>query len=371
MKISAVETYPVRIPLKAECRMVSALGKYDVSEFLIVRLLTDEGIEGVGEASVAVRWSGETVWGSQVLVDRILAPLIQGCDPLDVTEIERRMDAVCRNNWFTKSAIEMACWDLQGKTAGRPVYELMGGACRSLAVRSRFSIGAYTPQRAADRAAQLIGAGFDTIKVKVGGTPADDIDRVRAVRDAIGPEPALIIDANAGWDVDTAIRCVNELVDCNLNLVEQPTPNRNFAAMALFRRETTPPVMADDICFDLADAEQLIEHACCDVISIYPGKNGGIGKSRQIAELAQRHGVACAIGSNIEFDIATAAMGHLAVATENVQVEKYPGDMIGPIYYESRIVSNPLAIEGPMTTMNDRPGLGIDVDWAVVRAHGM
>jgi L-alanine-DL-glutamate epimerase-like enolase superfamily enzyme len=369
MKITAIETYPVHIPLKPAFRMVSSLGKHDVSEYVIVRMLTDGDVEGVGEATATVRWSGETVWGVRAVIDRVFAPAVIGCDPCDIAEIERRINTLAAHNWFAKSAVEMACWDIQGKAAGKPVYELLGGACRGLSIRGRFSMGAYDVERARTRAAELVAQGFDTIKVKVGGEPARDIARVRAVREVIGPDRSLVIDANCGWDADTAVHCVNELEDCRLSLVEQPTPDGDYAAMARVRRETKPPVMADDICFNMVHARELIRNNCCDVISLYPGKNGGIRKSQQIAEFAATHGVACTIGSNLEWDIATAAMGHLVVATENMQVEKYPGDIYGPIYHELRVAKNPLAIEGPITTITDRPGLGIDVDWDMVRAH--
>src|SRR5262249_22129951 len=232
-------------------------------------------------------------------------------------------------------------------------------------------MGAYEPNRAAARARELVAEGFDTIKVKVGGRPEADMARVRAVREAIGPERALTIDANCGWDVDTAVACVNALEDCNIALDEQPTPDGDYAWLARVRREPMPPVMADDICFDLAHARELIRNDCCDVISVYPGKNGGIGKARLIAEFAARHGVACSIGSNLEWDVGTAAMAHLVVATPNLQVEKYPGDMLGPVYHEVRVVKNPIDIRGPIVTITDRPGLGVEVDWQVGGQDGV
>jgi len=103
------------------------------------------------------------------------------------------------------------------------------------------------------------------------------------------------------------------------------------------------------------------------VISVYPGKNGGIRKSKEIVDFAAAHGVACSIGSNLELDVGTAAMAHLVVACENMQVEKYPGDMLGSDYHEISIAKNPVKIEGPITTITDAPGLGVDVDWDLVR----
>jgi muconate cycloisomerase len=372
MKITHVETHAVRIPLVPAKHMITALGKHTESPYLLMRLGTDAGVDGIGEATATPNWSGETVWGTQAIIDRVFAPLVIGCDPHDIEEIDRRMDRAARHNWFAKSAIEMACWDIQGKAAGKPVYELLGGAARPLTVQCRFSMGAYEPERAAARAKELVAEGFDTIKVKVGtGDPRADVTRVRAVRDAIGPKRALTIDANCGWDVETAIRCLHELEDCNIALDEQPTPDGDYAAIARVRRETKPPVMADDMCFDLVHAEELVRCAGCDVISVYPGKNGGIRKSRRIAEFAARHGIACSIGSNLEWDVGTAAMAHLVVATPNMQVEKYPGDMLGPVYHEVRIVKDPIDIRGPQVTITDRPGLGVEVDWRIVREHEM
>ena len=370
MKITAIETYPVRIPVKPGHLIISSLGRHDVSEFLLVRVLTDAGIEGVGEASITPRWSGETCWGAQALVERFLAPVVIGCDPHDVVEIDRRLDAAAAHNWFAKSALEMACWDIQGQAAGKPVYELLGGACRPLAMRGRYSIGAFTPEKATEVALARVEQGFDTLKVKVGGDAAASIARVRAVRQAIGPERTLVIDANCGWDANTAIYAIRELEDCHLALAEQPTPDGDYAAMARVRRETRTLIMADDICFNLVHAQELIRNECCDVISIYPGKNGGLRKCREIAGYAEQHGIACTIGSNLEWDIATAAMGHLVVATPNLQIEKYPGDILGPAYHAHRIAKNPLEIVGPQTTITDRPGLGIDVDWDLVRELG-
>jgi L-Ala-D/L-Glu epimerase len=372
MRITHLETHAVRIPLVPTKHMVTALGKHTESPYVLVRVGTDAGIDGVGEATATLNWSGESVWGTKAIIDHVFAPLLIGCDPHDVEEIDRRLDRAARHNWFAKSALEMACWDIQGKVAGKPVYDLLGGAVRPLSVRCRFSMGAYEPDRAAARARELVAEGFDTIKVKVGtGDAHADVARVRAVREAIGPERGLTIDANCGWDVDTAIRCVHELEDCRIALNEQPTPDGDYAAIARVRRETKPLVMADDMCFDLVHARELMRCAGCDVISVYPGKNGGIRKARQIAEFAARHGIACSIGSNLEWDVGTAAMAHLVVATPNLQVETFAGDMLGPVYHEVRIVKQPIDIRGPVVTITNRPGLGVEVDWQVVKEWRM
>jgi L-alanine-DL-glutamate epimerase-like enolase superfamily enzyme len=369
MRIAHVEAIPVRIPLKPERRMISALGRHEVSDFVLVRLVTDDGREGVGEATATPNWSGETVWGVKAIIEHVFRPVVVGCDPRDVATVSQRMNAVAVDNWFAKSAIEMACWDIAGHTSGKPVYELLGGACRSLTVPNRFSIGAYTPEVAAQRSAERVAAGFDTIKVKVGTDPAQDVARVRAVREAIGRDVKLTVDANGGWNEEQATSCLHALADCELALVEQPLPRGNYTGLRQLRQETGQKILADESCFDEIEARELIEQQCCDAISLYPGKQGGIAIARRIANYAGDSGIPCSIGSNLEWDVGAAAMLHVIVSTPNMQVERYPGDCLGPFYHEFSIAKNPLAISGPKITLHDSPGLGIEVDWDVVNQN--
>lgn len=369
MRIKAIESYAVGIPLRPERRMISALGRQDVSEFVLVRVVTDDGLEGVGEATVTPAWSGETVWGAQSIIDHLFSPALIGMDPCETTEIDRRLDALAVGNWFAKSALEMACWDIAGRAAGVPVYALLGGACRALTVKNRFSLGAFEPSIAAARAVERVAEGFDTIKVKVGTDPTEDIARVKAVRAAIGEDIIITVDANGGWDERTAVRCLGALAGCRIAIVEQPVPRGDYSALRRVRAEIGLPVQADEACFDEVEARMLLESECCDSLSLYPGKQGGIGKAMRIARLAEAHGVACTIGSNLEWDVATSAMMHFIVATPNMQVDRLAGDCLGPSYHEASVARRPLCVRGPYTTLHDEPGLGIDIDWSLVEQH--
>jgi muconate cycloisomerase len=257
----------------------------------------------------------------------------------------------------------MAAWDIAGIFQQRPVYELLGGACRPLVIRSRFSLGAYSPELSAERAVERVRAGFDTIKIKVGTDPEQDIARVQAVRQAVGKDIHLTIDANGGWNFDQALKSLEQLESCKIELVEQPLPRRNFSELKLLRERTGCRILADESCFDEIEARELILQGCCDALTLYPGKNGGILKAQRIAQLAAQYEIPCTIGSNLEWDVATAAMLHLVIATPNINVEQIPGDCLGPFYHESSIVHQPLKIDGPLTTMNNVPGLGVSVDW--------
>lgn len=369
MKISKVEAIPARVPLKPERRMVSALGKHDESKFVLVRLTTDDGTEGVGEATVTPQWSGETVWGAAAIIENLYASVVNGCDVRDIDEVSRRMDVVSVGNWFAKSAIEMACWDIIGKAEGKPVYELLGGTARPLTIRNRFSLGAYPPDVAAERAAERVSAGFQTIKVKTGTGNETDIARVLAVRQAIGPDIELTVDANGGWSDTDARHCLTELQDANIALVEQPLQRGDYTGTRRLREDLGIRILADESCFDEIQLRELIEHNCCDAVTLYPGKQGGIRKAQQLATLAEQHQIPCTIGSNLEWDVGAAAMMHYIVATPNVHIEQIPGDCLGPSYHEFPVVRDPLVIDGPFTTLSNRPGLGVNVDWEVVNQH--
>ncbi|REJ92222.1 MAG: muconate cycloisomerase [Planctomycetota bacterium] len=366
MHITAVKTYPVQIPLTPIRRMISSLGQHVVSTYVLVRVETDAGIDGVGEATVMPRWSGETVWSALAAIDNLFAPAVEGVDPSDLQELNARMDAAAQDNWFAKAAIEMACWDIQGKAAGKPVYDLLDGPVRDRKIKCRFSMGAYPPERVRNTVPDLIERGFSTIKVKVGTDIAADVERVRIVREIIGPDREIVIDANCGYNVRSAIEAAGRMELYRVSLFEQPTPRHDYEGLAEVRKNVSMPVMADDIVFDVGQAVECLRHEACDVISIYPGKCAGIAHCREISRLAEEYGVACSIGSNLELDPASAAMCHLVVGTRNMQVETYPGDILGPDYHETSIASEPLKIEGPVIETPDRPGLGIDVDWTAV-----
>jgi L-Ala-D/L-Glu epimerase len=369
MKIVSIEPLCVRIPLKAERRMISALGRQDFSQSVLIKLTTDTGVIGVGEATVTPRWSGETVWGAAAIVKHLFAPAVIGIDCGDLAAIESRMDVLAVGNWFAKSAIEMACWDALGKAAGQPLYELLGGAVRPLRIRNRFSLGAYAPQIASERAARLVEAGFTTIKVKVGGDPATDLQRVRAVRKAIGDDHDVTIDANGGWNLRQAQDFLNQASELNIAWVEQPLPRGDYTETSKLKSQFPIKILADESCFDEVHLRELIQHRCCDAVTLYPGKQGGIRKARALAARAAEHNIPCTIGSNLEWDVGAAAMLQFVVSTPNVQVESIPGDCLGPSYHQFSIARSPLVIEGPFTTLPETPGLGVEVDWDIVRQH--
>ncbi|GIV79687.1 MAG: dipeptide epimerase [Litorilinea sp.] len=361
MKITAIETIPVQVPIHPGRAIRSGRGYHTVSPFLLVKIHTDEGITGLGEVSCTPAWSGEDQFTAARMIDQYLAPLLMDQDP---THVERLMAQVARaiaNNPFTKSALEMALWDILGKVAGLPVYRLLGGPVREF-VPTKFSVSGLEPARAAEIAAWAVAQGFRTMKVKVGIDPDEDVARVRAVREAVGPDVRLGVDANGGWSPRVAIQTIARLYEFDIYFVEQPVPDLDVAWLADVRRQVRVPVMADESVYSLQDAMAIVRADAADVLSVYVGKGGGLRAARKIAAVAEGAGITCTIGSNLELGVANAAMIHLGMATPGIGAEEFPCDILSPFYYEEDVLAEPLPIQAGRAYPPEKPGLGVELD---------
>ena len=361
MKITRIETIPVNVPLKPEMTTKTAGGTHAVSPYVLLRVHTDAGLVGLGEATLSPRWSGETSPGCVAAIEGLISPSLVGADPANVTALRRKMDRVIRFNPFTKAAVEMALWDLAGKARGIPVYDLLGGKVRER-VPMKMVIGGFETAKAVELATRFLDWGAKCLKVKVGLDPQGDVERVKAVRELAGPEIAIGIDANQGWDAATARRMLARLEEYDLLFAEQPVPIGDPAALAELRRCTSIPIMADESVFTANDAWRLTTLRAADVFSVYPGKHGGIATTIEIAHVAQAAGIVCSMGSNLELGIATAAMLHVATAIPAIDSETFPGDFLGPLYHQADLLTEPLELGPVFAQAPCGPGLGVTLD---------
>lgn len=375
MKIARIETIPIRVPIKPELAIRGGRGlSHSVSPFLLVRIYTDGGIVGVGEASCTPRWSGEDQVTAGHFIDHYFAPALVGETVDDVGRLYGKFASIVAGNYFTKAAVEMALWDIAGQAQQKPLWQILRGdgsdesclASRSsaLAVATKWSVSGVEPLRAAEIARWAVGCGFRKMKVKVGIDPATDVDRVMAVRKAVGPEIKLGVDANGGWRTSAiAIETIRRLYDdCGIYFAEQPVRAGNHDELAEVRRNVPVPIVADESVYTLDDAKMLARAQAADVFSIYIGKAGGLGPAREIAEYAKSVGIKCTIGSNLELGVGSAAMIHFGLSAPAIDAEAFPCDIIGPFYYEDDVVANPLAIVGGSAAANEEPGLGVELD---------
>ena len=361
MKITSIEPIPILVPLKTGLTTKTAHGEHIDSPYVIVRIHTDGDLVGLGEATLAPRWSGETSKGCVAAIDEILAPLLIGEDPTQINALRARVDKAITLNPFTKAAVEMALWDLAGKAAGVPVYQLLGGRVRD-AMPIKMVVGAFPVPDAVALANRFLEWGVRCLKVKVGLDPQTDLERVRSVRELAGPDIPIGIDANCGWTPPVARRMLKQLEECDILFAEQPIPPTHVQEIAQLRRNSTIPIMADESVFTLSDAWEVTSHAAADILSVYPGKHGGIAATREIAHVARAAGIVCHMGSNLELGIATAAMLHLACAEPAFASETYPDDLIGPLYHEADMITQPLDLGPEVARPPEGPGLGVELD---------
>ncbi|MFO0842149.1 MAG: enolase C-terminal domain-like protein [Gemmataceae bacterium] len=378
MAITVVAAEPIEGKVKRDLAIVSSLGEHAVGNYVLVRVADEAGHVGLGEASVTAVWSGETQAGTIALVREVLAPLVVGADPFDVEWIWRRMERAAFGNSFARAALEMALLDLQGQILKVPAWKLLGGRDRPAAgdlglrlqyvlgssergLRLKFVVGAVEAPLAAERARSMVHKGWKAIKVKVGRDLAADVTRLQAVRDAIGPGVFLSVDANGGYTVEQAIAAARQFEKLDVALFEQPTRRGDHLAMAEVRQRSNIPVMADESVFTARDVLDVIRHRAADVLSLYPGKHGGLRETLVLARMAEAAGILCTIGSNLEREVATAAMAHVAAASPNIVCERFPGDLIGPLYFERPLTSAGLRYNADRLFVPDGPGLGVQL----------
>jgi muconate cycloisomerase len=278
-----------------------------------------------------------------------------------VEELAKKFRLAFAGNYFTKAAVEMALWDIAGKAESLPLYEVLGGKVREF-VPTKWSVSGVEPEKAADIASWAVAQGFKAMKIKVGIEPDGDVARVKAVREAIGPEIKLGVDANGGWSPVIAIATVKRLCESGIYFAEQPVSPDQPEHLAEVRRSIPVPVIADESVFTLKDARVIAALKAADVFSIYVGKAGGIAEAMKITQFAQAQNLKCTVGSNLELGVGSAAMVHLALASRGVTAEEFPCDIIGPLFYEDDIVREPLPIKPGEARANDKPGLGVELD---------
>jgi L-alanine-DL-glutamate epimerase-like enolase superfamily enzyme len=361
VKITRIDAIPICVPLKKGLTAKTAHGEHVTSPYVIVRVQTDRGLVGLGEATISALWSGETQAGTVSAIREYIAPLLVGKDPRDITAARRAMDFIIKQNPFTKAAVEMALWDIAGKAAGVPVYQLLGGKVRDR-VRIKLVVWARDVEGSRKMAEEHLARGVTCVKVKTGLDPEGDIARVRAVREVTPKHIPVTIDSNCGWTIQQAKYCLRALEDVGLLLAEQPIAAGDPEALAEVRRDTPTPIMADESVFTLQDAWLLTTHRAADILSVYPGKHGGIAATAEIIAIAKAAGLRCTIGSNLELGIGTAAMLHVAAAFPEVDCDAFPADTIGPFYHDGEVIAKPLDLGPPYAMVPDRPGLGVELD---------
>lgn len=318
MKITKITIDSLAVPLLHPYHLSQEYGIFHTATPIVVTMETDEGIVGYGECDPWPLFTGDSAESAGLVIEKHLAPMLIGKDPTNINELHRIMDATMRNQHLAKSAIDMAAYDIFGKSLGIPVHKLLGG-CRREKIRCMWSIGGSTPEESAAEVLEAKRLGYHGCMIKIGG-PDYKLDAARtiAVREAVGEEYPLIVDANQGWDVDTAIRYWKQIRNCNILFFEQPLQSWDVQGMARIRRTIDIPLSADEGVMTMQDARNLIQAEAVDVFSIKVTKNGGIAPAKAICELAAANGIQVFFNSMIEEGITQAASLQIGATCSNI-----------------------------------------------------
>ena len=308
--ITKVEVVKLNIPYKEP--FVISLGVIPEATNVVVRIHCSDGLTGTGECAPFVFIVGETQETVFELA-RQVGKMLLGKDPYAIVERLHEIDRAVKGNPTMKSAFDMALYDLLALRADMPLYQLLGGS-NNREIHTDMTISIGDPEKVSRDALEFKKAGFPAIKVKLGTTTREDVARIQAIRDAVGPDYPIRIDANQGWDTITAIETLKALEPFGIEHCEEPIPHWNNRELVKVRENSPIPIMADESVFDHHDAFRLASMGACDYFNIKLSKSGGISNALKIVSVAEASGIKCQVGCMSESRFALTALMHLVLA---------------------------------------------------------
>jgi muconate cycloisomerase len=374
MKITSIETIPIRLPTRRVHQWASLTTPIGV--YVIIKLHTDQRLVGLGEAPVLKDWGGdhgkyfgETPQTTVHIINDMLAPALKDQDPRRFETIHALMDKAVKGYPYCKAAIDAALYDVVGKALKVPAYQLLGGLYRER-IPIAHSLGLMEIEKAVDEARQAIAEGVKTIKLKGGVEPRRDVDLVERIRSAVGPDIKICVDANQGYpSPKLAVQVIKAMAEYDLFYMEQPV--EGIDRMAEVARRVDTPIMADESAWTAQDVLEIARKGAADAISIYTTKPGGMFKAKQVAAVAQAAGLPCNVNGSVETGVGNAANIHLAASTGAVTYgcvvpvstpkEKAKKGIAG-IYYSDDIVTEAFEFRDGDIIVSLKPGLGIELD---------
>jgi len=333
-----------------------ATGTMDYAQNTFIRVHTDAGFYGVGECSAFPMIVGETQ-DTCLVMAKEFAHLWKDRDALDIDARLKQLHDFTAGNSTIKSAFDMALYDIAAKNANLPLYKFLGGEERE--VVSDITVGIDTSQLMARKALAFKNNGASVIKVKLGKDAKADVVRIRQIRNSIGNDIKIRIDANQGWSFDDAVYALQALEPFDIEFCEQPMRTWFDDKLPQLRKLSPIKIMADESVYHHYDAIKQINSQSCDYINIKFAKSGGINEAIKIHDIAAEHNIPCMMGGMLESRIALSAKLHFVYASPNVKFYDMDTCMLG--HLEDPCVGGVL-YDGYRLLMPDGIGIGADAD---------
>ena len=312
MRIKKIEYHHIQCQRKEP--FIIATGSSNIAHNIIVKVITDEetGLGNTCPNSVTGETHETILTALKIFSDELL-----GEDAEDINEINHKMDSVLEKNPSAKSGVDIALYDLMGKIKGKPVFEILGK--KKNKILTDVTIGIMGKKDAIDHAIHYQSQGFKALKIKIGLKKDEDVKRIEAVREAVGEDMIIRVDANQGYDVKTALEVLDKIEPFNIEQVEQPVRWNDLAGLKEVKENSPIPICADEAVKTKEDALWMVEKKCADMINIKLMKCGGLTRVLEINKIAEEHGIPIMIGCMGENRISIAAGLHFALSHENVK----------------------------------------------------
>jgi L-alanine-DL-glutamate epimerase-like enolase superfamily enzyme len=352
--ITQVELYKLFVPLKEP--FVISLGPIPNAENVVVILRTNIGITGFGECSPFMSINGESM-DTCFVVGQYFARLCKGKNALDIKQRIEAMDRLIYGNHSIKSAFDMALYDIASQNAGLPLYQFLGGN-NAKTIITDYTVSIGEPAQMAADAVKIKNEGYPAIKIKLGRNGATDVERIKAIRNAVGDDIPLRIDANQGWSVPEAIETLNALSKFGIQHCEEPIPRWAFMHLPEVKKKSPIPIMSDESCGDDHDAERLINLQACDYLNIKLGKSGGIFKALKMVALAEKAGMHLQVGAFMESRLAMTAFAHFSLCSP--MIEHFDFDTC-LMFSDDPVTGGIIYERNGVVKITETPGLGASI----------
>lgn len=371
MRIKDIKGFHVRIPLDSP--YIFARGIMKSFENVLVKITTESGLIGYGESAPLPLGKSDNAAALNSIINGKLAEAFKGYNIYDIEYIILHAFEITDGNADAIAGIDLALWDLLGKTLKQPVYRLIGGLCQE-AISVDYTISASEPSSMAEKAKQICIDGFKGVIVKVVGDSVPvDIKRVRAVRDAIPENCRVSIDCNSCYDREEALQFLKGIKDIKIEYVEQPVVGEDFEGMKICRNVGIP-IAADESLVTRMDALNLIKEKACDIMNIKIPKSGGLLISKHIAAISFAAGIPVICGGRTTLDISRYASRHFAASTYGCRNLSHVGagpasqTLVDDIVKDRTTVEKVKAGEGKLK-IEQTPGLGFSINWDNVEKY--
>jgi L-alanine-DL-glutamate epimerase-like enolase superfamily enzyme len=353
--ISEVSLYKLRIPLIEP--FITSLAKESFVENVVVTIKTKNGIIGFGECSPYMPVNGESM-DTCFIVGQYFAKLLKEKNALDIVSCLSAMDRLMYGNSSIKSAFDIALHDIKGQYLGVPIYELFGGK-NNKELTTDYTVSLNDADKMATDAVKIKNAGYPSIKVKLGEARKKDVHRIKMIREAVGETIPVLIDANQGWNVKTAIKTLKDLAQYNIGHCEEPIPKWDFMNLRKVKKKSPISIMADESCSNHHDAERLVKLKACDMFNIKIGKTGGLLNAWKVVEVAKKANIICQAGAFMESRLGMTASAHLALCSDVIHY----CDFDTPLMHAEDVVTDGLTYHANgVMKVPDAPGLGATID---------